>query len=821
MAVVMTVLASASQSPLAAPFRLSDVLLEKGSRFELLSIINEDHLLSLNISDIGCQISSAANLTGTFMAPTCTFVDDSEYFGHYFGHFMSSTALSFNATGHLDLQAAGAAAVDLMARAQAAWSLVPGYEGYVFSYNSTPWDYLLGLHGPSLDCQRVCVPFYVYHKLLAGLLDQYQLAGNQQALAIMTGMIDWLINRIGDTIARGGQQLWQSVLDTEFGGVNEVLYNAYLATGNETYLATAGLFVHWNWTDPLVLSVDELAFNHANTHIPQVIGDAVGFEITSNATKAAIVQNFFSFLNESHSFSTGGSNDRQYWGIANQVGTSFHGTTNEGPIDQDTQESCTQYNILKLSRRLFGWNGGADTRWADHYERALYNGIVGNLILINGSEGLHSHPLQREDGHHHHHHVHDETDAHSAAITTHRISNSSNVSSYPAFIKYLPLGPVAQPNGTSSSSFSTASQKPWNPANQKFVCCWGTLSESFSKLGDSIYFSSMPAAATSTWGDADRIDSSNGAYDASGAGRSPGAQADGALEGALPVLFINQFVSSSLTWWEMGGVIVTQSSDFPYDTTTFLATNVTILAPGDDADVTPALGRAAAPQSWTMALRIPFWAVTPTGNRITLNGELLANGTELVPGSYFNISRNWTDGDAVSLYLQPSLRWEAINDNRSDWANVGAVMYGPILLAGIQSAPLASSSHSSSTAMPSSPLLGQHSRSAGGTGTGTLAIDLTKPLDQKIHLDCASLASASASSDYAFADRHQHEHDSPRAAWGRQGPLRFTAPLWSSGTSPTLNGNRSSTNANITLIPLMDVARQSYSVYWNVTSGND
>lgn len=30
----------------------------------------------------------------------------------------------------------------------------------------------------------VCVPFYVFHKMLAGMLDQYNRAGNAQALQV-------------------------------------------------------------------------------------------------------------------------------------------------------------------------------------------------------------------------------------------------------------------------------------------------------------------------------------------------------------------------------------------------------------------------------------------------------------------------------------------------------------------------------------------------------------------------------------------------------------------------------------------------------------
>jgi hypothetical protein len=41
----------------------------------------------------------------------------------------------------------------------------------------------------------------------------------------------------------------------------------------------------------------------------------------------------------------------------------------------NTQESCTTYNMLKVTRSLFCWSGSS--RYADFYERALTNGVLG------------------------------------------------------------------------------------------------------------------------------------------------------------------------------------------------------------------------------------------------------------------------------------------------------------------------------------------------------------------------------------------------------------------------------------------------------------
>jgi hypothetical protein len=67
-----------------------------------------------------------------------------------------------------------------------------------------------------------------------------------------------------------------------------------------SYLATGKLFNHWQWTAPLAIGDDDLdashgndGGNHANTHIPEIIGSARGYEVTGNVTQRAIATNFF------------------------------------------------------------------------------------------------------------------------------------------------------------------------------------------------------------------------------------------------------------------------------------------------------------------------------------------------------------------------------------------------------------------------------------------------------------------------------------------------------------------------------------------------
>jgi hypothetical protein len=418
------------------------------------------------------------------------------------------------------------------------------------------------------NCDPVCVPWYVYHKMMAGLLDQYTRTGNQQALDVVVGMAAWAQTNIEGVLARGGMDLWQAVLGVEWGGMNDALYQLYSITSNANHLTTAHYFNHYVWTAPLAINVDPLTNEHANTHIPEIIGEARGYELTGNSTQYNITANFFNIVTSTRSFATGGSNDHEYWGAPHMLGDQ---------MDSSTEESCTQYNILKVARHLYQWSGSST--YADFYERALFNGLIGN---------------QNE-------------------LTPYNVSEHNT-----GFIYFLPLG-------------GSGLTKPWGPSNDGFPCCWGTLSETFSKLADSIFFESS----------------------------------DGYT------LFVNLFASSSV-WWTEQNVVIAQSAGFP--TSLLNTTVITVQLP-------PGQTWVGLTQTFQLAIRVPDWA---TGaNSVTINGQPVSQS--IAPGTYLYLNRSWSIGDSVVIYFPASLRVELLNDNRTSWNNVGAIMYGGILLAGLSS----------------------------------------------------------------------------------------------------------------------------------------
>ena len=151
---------------------------------------------------------------------------------------------------------------------------------------------------------------------MAGLLDQHVYAASDKAFTLLLKMAQWVHDRVETTIAAGGQALWQRVLGTEWGGMNDVLLNLYSHSNDPMHLHTARRFNGWVFTARLAVGEDDLAllpFPHANFHLPEIIGNARAYELTGNATDKAIVQTFFDALTANHSYCTGGSNSGECW----------------------------------------------------------------------------------------------------------------------------------------------------------------------------------------------------------------------------------------------------------------------------------------------------------------------------------------------------------------------------------------------------------------------------------------------------------------------------------------------------------------------------
>ncbi len=327
----------------------------------------------------------------------------SELRGHFTGHYLSAAALMYASTGDKDIKAKGDTMVAELAKCQE--KLGGGY----LSAFPTEWFDRLDARKP------VWAPYYTLHKIMAGMFDMYQLAGNQQARRVLEGISDW----VDRWTASKSEEHMQDILNTEYGGMNEVLYNLAAATGEDRWARAGDRFTKKRFFNPLALRRDELRGLHVNTHIPQVIGAARRYEISGDMRFHDVADFFFYEVNTARTYVTTGTSNGEGWLAGpRQLAAELKRSV-------ATAECCCSYNMLKLVRRLYGWE--PDPRSFDYYERALLNHRIGTIRPKTGATQY-----------------------------------------------YLSLTPGAW--------------KTFNTEDQSFWCCTGTGVEEYSKLNDSIYW---------------------------------------------------------------------------------------------------------------------------------------------------------------------------------------------------------------------------------------------------------------------------------------------------------------------------------------------
>jgi hypothetical protein len=145
-------------------------------------------------------------------------------------------------------------------------------------------------------------------------------------------------------------------------------------------------------------------------------GAARRYELTDENRFREIASFFWQEVTGARAYCTGGTSFEEFWRsdpgkLASELG-------------QNTEECCCSYNMLKLTRHIFGWT--VDPRAIDYYERTLFNSRLGT----QDAEGLKSY--------------------------------------------FLPLG------GGYWKYFGSPFDSFW--------CCTGTGVEEFAKFGDTIYF---------------------------------------------------------------------------------------------------------------------------------------------------------------------------------------------------------------------------------------------------------------------------------------------------------------------------------------------
>ncbi|CAL5041952.1 unnamed protein product [Urochloa decumbens] len=510
---------------------------------------NLEYLLLLDVDRLVWSFRTQAGLPAPGLPYGGWEGPDIELRGHFVGHYLSAAAKMWASTHNATLAGKMSAVVDALYECQRA----SGGTGYLSAFPAEFFDRFEAI-------APVWAPYYTVHKIMQGLLDQHVVAGNGKALGMVVAMADYFAGRVASVIRKYSiERHWVS-LNEETGGMNDVLYQLYTITKDQRHLVLAHLFDKPCFLGLLAVQADSLSDFHANTHIPVVVGGQMRYEVTGDPLYKEIAAFFMDTVNSSHAYATGGTSVSEFWSDPKRLA---------GALTTETEESCTTYNMLKVSRHLFRWT--KEVAYADYYERALINGV---LSIQRG----------RDPG---------------------------------VMIYMLPQGP-----GRSKA----VSYHGWGTQFNSFWCCYGTGIESFSKLGDSIYFEE---------------------------------------KGERPALYIIQFIPSTFNW-RTAGLTVTQKLEPLSSSDQYLQVSLSISAKTNG-------------QFATLNVRIPSWT-SLSGAKVTLNDKDLLLTS---PGTFLTISKQWDSGDQLSLRFPIHLRTEAIKDDRPEYASIQAVLFGPFLLTGL------------------------------------------------------------------------------------------------------------------------------------------
>jgi DUF1680 family protein len=308
-------------------------------------------------------------------------------------------------------------------------------KGFISAY--PPDQFIMLEKGAKYGGQKnqVWAPYYTLHKILAGLLDVYEVSGNKKALEIAANMGDWVYARLSQLPADTLIKMWNTYIAGEYGGMNEAMARLYRITRNPNYLKTAQLFDNVKvffgdtaYSHGLAKNVDLFRGLHANQHIPQIVGSIAVYDVSKKPEYYRVADNFWHKIVSDYMYSIGGvagaRNPANAECFVAQPGTLYE----NGFSASGQNETCATYNMLKLTSDLFLFDQRGELM--DYYERGLYNHILASVA-----------------------------------------ENS------PANTYHVPLNPGAV------KQFSNADMSG-------FTCCNGTALESSTKLQNSIYFRS-------------------------------------------------------------------------------------------------------------------------------------------------------------------------------------------------------------------------------------------------------------------------------------------------------------------------------------------
>ena len=577
--------------------------------------------------------------------------------GHMAGHYLTAASLAAATTGgDAVLLSNLARVVDGLDECQQA--LHEG--GYLSAFPQSEFEQMERLPAP----RNAWVPYYVMHKLLAGLLDYHrlwrverQVAGGRrsQPLEVAIRLAEHLWRRY-ERLSSHGMARWHTFINQEVGGMSEVLTDLALLTGNSSWLTLAEAFERPCFIGPLMLSYKEheqpqppleptaavraaggsiaaraIEFMHGNTHLPQLLGAMARYEATGDVALRGAAEAFWHELSSSHTFVTGGSTVSETWRPAATLGDAVSQRGRGSFGAHDVHETCVSHNSMRVSRKLLSWGGdGADASsgirhtmvHAAYYERTMHNAVLGTQRGTLPGSMLYQYPMGGGVS----------KNSHTSGSELHHWGYGHNGSNPRVSRLFdLPLIMCSRPAVDSDQTTH------W--------CCQGTGIEAFSRLADSIYW--LPSARA---------------------------------HGSPLQLFVLQSISSRLEWTEQQCVVELEA-DPPGSRSPNEPLRSILRVRRHTLDVNvPAL---------LLWVRVPLWAQdveASAAGALHIPPQATLRAGTLLPLVYEPSAR--FAGDDVSfgqltLRWRGSLSWERVRDSRSRFEPLQSALWGPVVLAAL------------------------------------------------------------------------------------------------------------------------------------------
>lgn len=288
--------------------------------------------------------------------------------GHIAGHYLSGVSLMYAATGDLRFKARADYIVHELSKVQDKNG--DGYLGAVEGLREKFAEVANGnIKSTFFDLNGLWSPWYTLHKTYAGLRDAYRYTNNRTALELEIKFAAWAET----VLAKLTPEQTQQMLNTEFGGMNEVLADLYADTGDKRWLTLSRRFDHHAFLDPLKRREDKLAGQHGNTQVPKMLGVLMQYIYTGDKADGVAAEFFWDAVVNHHSYATGGHGKDEYFGPPDELAQRVDGRTNE---------TCNVYNMLKMTRRLFALR--PEIKYAEFEERALFNHILSSIDPEDG-----------------------------------------------------------------------------------------------------------------------------------------------------------------------------------------------------------------------------------------------------------------------------------------------------------------------------------------------------------------------------------------------------------------------------------------------------